>query len=130
MTKDEIIRYWLSSSDNDFQAMESLFNNEHYAWALFVGHLVIEKLLKAYYMKNVNTDIPYSHDLSSIARKAGLTLAEEQEDFLDDVTTFNIKARYPDYKNRFYRKATGKFTENYITRIKEFRKWLIEKIKN
>ena len=128
MTKEEIIKYWLNSADIDSKAMESLFNNGHYMWALFVGHLVIEKLLKAFYTKNVGDDIPYTHDLSHIAKKANLAISEGQEDFLDDVTTFNIKARYPDYKNRFYRKATVKFTEGYITQIKEFRLWVIEKI--
>lgn len=64
----------------------------------------------------------------TLATKANLALSEEQENFLDDVTTFNIKARYPDYKNRFYRKATREFTEGYIAKIKEFRLWLMKKI--
>lgn len=128
MTKEEIVKYWLNSSDIDFQAMESLFKNGHYVWSLFVGHLVIEKLFKAYYLKTVDSAIPYSHDLLNIAKKANLVLSEEQEDFLDDATTFNIKARYPDYKNRFYKKASKKFTEEQILKIKEFRLWLIKKI--
>ena len=46
MTKEEIIRYWKSSSDRDFITMENLFNSRDYSWALFIGHLVIEKLIK------------------------------------------------------------------------------------
>jgi len=129
MTRDEIMRYWIDSSEVDFKAMENLFNNGHYVWALFIGHLVIEKLLKAYHVKNVDVSVPPIHDLTKIAEKADLTLSENQKDFLDEVTTFNIKARYPDYKNRFFKKATREFTEIYITKIKEFRQWLIEKIK-
>lgn len=60
---------------------------------------------------------------------AKLQLTEAQKDLLDEVTTFNIKARYPDYKGRFYKKATKRFTENYILKIKEFRRWLIKRIK-
>ena len=41
-----------------------------------------------------------------------------------------VNFEIPDYKERFYKKATKEFTENYIFKIKEFRKWLIEKIKN
>lgn len=129
MTRDEIMKYWVDSSEVDFKAMETLFNNGHYAWALFIGHLVIEKLLKAYYVKNIDISAPPIHDLTKIAEKTALTLSENQKDFLDEVTTFNIKARYPDYKNRFYRKATKEFAESYISRIKEFRKWIIEMIK-
>jgi len=54
--------------------------------------------------------------------------AEEQKNLLDEVTTFNIRTRYPDFKGRFYKKATRKFTEKYISEIKGFRKWLIKKI--
>jgi len=130
MTKDEVVKYWLESSEIDFQAMKSLFKNGHYVWALFLGHLVLEKLLKAFYVKNISSEVPYTHQLLNIARKAKLTLSKAQEDFLDEVTTFNIKTRYPDYKNRFYRKAKREFTKGYITRIQEFRLWLIKKIKS
>lgn len=51
-------------------------------------------------------------------------------DFLDEVTTFNVKARYPDYKNRFYKKVTSEFAQVYINRIKEFKQWLVSKISN
>ena len=129
MTRDEIVEYWIGSSDVDFQAMENLLNHGHYVWALFIGHLVIEKLLKAYYVKNADISAPPIHDLSKIAEKGNLALSEKQKDFLDEVTTFNIKARYPDYKNRFYRKATREFAEAYVNQIKEFRQWLIEQIK-
>ena len=129
MTKDEIIDYWINSSEVDFRAMENLFENGHYVWALFLGHLVLEKLLKAYHVKNVNIEIPHIHDLTKIAEQANLVLSEEEKDSLDEVTTFNIKARYPDYKSRFFRKATREFTESYVTKIKEFRKWLLGKIK-
>ena len=129
MTRDEIMKYWIDSSEVDFKAMESLFQHGHYVWALFIGHLVIEKLLKAYLVKNIDISTPPIHDLTKIAEKANLPLSEIQKDFLDEVTTFNIKARYPDYKNRFYRKATKEFTEIYIVKIKEFRQWLIEMTK-
>ena len=109
MTKDEIIKYWVDSSEVDFKAMESLFSSGHYVWSLFVGHLVLEKLLKAYYVKNVDNKFPQIHHLLKIAESANLELSEDQKNFLLEVTTFNLEARYPDYKNRFYKKATREF---------------------
>ena len=90
--------------------MESLFSNGHYVWSLFVGHLVIEKLLKAYHIGNIPTDSPQIHNLLKIAESAGLELADDKRSFLDEVTAFNIRARYPDYKNRFYKTANREFT--------------------
>lgn len=130
MTRKEIIQYWIDSSDVDFRAMDSLFVNGHYAWALFVGHLVIEKLLKAYYVKIIDVNAPQIHHLLKIAEQTGFELSEDQKDFLLEVTTFNIKARYPDFKQRFYQKATKEFAGQYIQKIKEFKTWILNKIKN
>ncbi|MEA3333546.1 MAG: HEPN domain-containing protein [Pseudomonadota bacterium] len=130
MTKNEIVSYWIDSSETDFQAMDNLFKNKHYIWSLFIGHLVIEKLLKAFYVKNNCEEVPRTHDLLKLADKAKLDLHEEQKDFLDEVTTFNIKARYPDYKNRFQKKATSRFTGDYIKKIKEFRLWILNRLNN
>jgi len=124
MTRDEVVRDWVEQSDRDFPAMESLFANGHYMWALFVGHLVVEKLLKAYYVKKVDTNVPFIHNLTKIADLSGLVLSEEQKDFLDEVTDFNIKARYEDHRHRFYKKATREFAQKYMEGIKEFRTWL------
>lgn len=119
---------WQDSAEMDFQAMETLFKNGHFVWALFVGHPVVEKLLKAYYVRNVDLDSPQIHNLLKIAEKAKLDLSETQKIFLDEVTTFNIQARYPDFKNRFYRKATRDFTEKYLVKIKEFKEWMVKLI--
>lgn len=47
MKKEDILDYWIASSDHDFNAMVHLFEKGDYTWSLFIGHLVIEKLLKA-----------------------------------------------------------------------------------
>lgn len=128
MDKQDLINFWVESSDLDFSAMESLFKNGHYIWSLFLGHLVLEKLLKAYYVKVVDDNVPKTHNLLAIAKNSNLELTEEQQDFLLEVTAFNIKARYPDYKKRFYKKATKKFTERYLKKIRELRIWLKDRI--
>jgi len=128
MEKADIVKYWVESSDSDFQVMESLFENEHYVWALFLGHLVVEKLLKAYHVKNVDTDYPRIHNLLEIAHKASLELSDEQKLVMSELSTFNLRARYPDYKNRFQKKANRQYTEMQLIKIREIKKWLQEKI--
>jgi len=128
VNKDEIVAFWVDSADVDLSAMENLLENGHFSWSLFVGHLVLEKLLKACIVKNGSVEVPRTHDLLKLAGAAGLALTEGQKDFLDEVTTFNIKARYPDYRQRFYRKATREFTERNIAGIRGFQVWLLEQI--
>ena len=124
MTKEEIIEYWIISSDKDFAAMEHLFKSQDYSWSLFIGHLVIEKLIKAYYVKTVADNPPHLHNLLQLAEKTELTLSEKQKDDLLLITTFNLNARYPDYKQEFYKKCTQAYTSSNIEKIKELRLWL------
>lgn len=128
MNKDEHIAYWLAESDKDLAVMESMLTSGHYTWALFVGHLALEKVLKALYAKRVEIQVPRVHHLLKIARDCGLHLTCDQEDFLLEVTTYNIRGRYPDYKHSFSRKATREFTTNRIEKIKETWQWLKEQI--
>jgi HEPN domain-containing protein len=124
MTRDEQIAYWIEESDRDTAVMHSLLENRYYTWALFVGHLVLEKLLKALYVKNVGLQVPRIHNLLKIARICGLQMSDEQEDFLLEVTTYNIKTRYPDFKKSFQRKANEEFTLERVAQIEETQKWL------
>lgn len=125
MTKDEVIAYWIGSAEEDSRVMESLFLGGHYTWALFVGHLVLEKLLKALHVRKVDMEVPRIHDLSQLARRAGVELTDERENVLDVVSRFNIEARYPDFKGRFHRKATQEFTTQQMEKIREAKLWLL-----
>lgn len=128
MNKDELTAYWVESSNRDFKTMLNLFKNKDFHWSLFVGHLVIEKLIKAYYVKNIGVKHPFGHDLLRLAVEAKLDLSEEQKDILDTISTFNIRARYDDYKAEFYKLCTKEFTLEWVKKIKGFRQWLIEMI--
>lgn len=128
MTKDELKQYWLDTSENDYRTMNNLFRSGDYSWSLFIGHLAIEKLLKALYVLKVDTNPPKTHDLIRIAEKIGVEITDELEDKLDIITTFNLNARYPDYKLNFYKKCDSKFTASNISIIEEVRRWLISLI--
>ena len=52
--KDELINYWLKSAESDIKVAEHLFEKGDYHYCLFLGHLVLEKALKALYVKNVD----------------------------------------------------------------------------
>ncbi|MCF8305481.1 MAG: HEPN domain-containing protein [Ignavibacteriales bacterium] len=49
---DKIVLYWLDTSEKDYQTMKNLMNTGDYSWAMFLGHLVLEKLLLAHFVKN------------------------------------------------------------------------------
>jgi HEPN domain-containing protein len=128
MTRDELIKHWLESAEDNFSSMQNMFTSGEFVWSLFVGHLCIEKLLKAGYVKFVGISVPRIHDLYKLADRCGLEMTEAQKDALQYVNLFNIEARYEVYKREFYQKCTREFAEKNIATIKELREWLLEKI--
>lgn len=122
------IKYWVESSDKDFKTMMDLFDTKNNHWSLFIGHLVIEKLLKALFVKSMNEFPPLIHDLRRICEKANIEINDEQKINLDTITRFNINARYDDYKQNFYKLCDDEFTNTWIVRIKELREWIKMKL--
>lgn len=58
-----------------------------------------------------------------------MDLTEENKLFFSTVSTFNINARYDDYKKSFQKRCTPKYTFEWIENIKEKRLWIKELIK-
>lgn len=126
MNNIDLMDYWVKSSDEDFVTMEILYKNNQNTWCLYIGQLVIEKLLKALYAKK-NKNAPYapkSHDLLYLAEKIEIELNDRQKTLLDIITRFNIEARYDDYKESFRRNCTQEYTKEQIKNIREVREWL------
>ena len=122
------IAYWINSANHDLDVAETLFQSGKYDWCLYIAHLVLEKTIKAFYVKNVGKLPPRIHDLVRLANMARIEFAEETLEFLDAANTFNISTRYPDEKLRFYKMCTYEFTKENFQRMKEIYKCLLKKI--
>ena len=122
--RERIVIHWIESSDKDFKTMIDLYKTQNNSWALFMGHLVIEKLLKALYVKSKGEFPPMVHDLRRICEKADIELDMSQQILLDSISRFNIRARYDDYKQSFYQLCTDSFTAEWIDKIKDCRIWI------
>lgn len=46
-------------------------------------------------------NMPFTHNLYRIAELIEIELSDEYGDWLDEITSFNLNARYDDYKKEF-----------------------------
>lgn len=125
---DNIFNHWLDTSDGDFNTMIHLYDSKDYHWALFIGHLVIEKLLKALIVKQIKNHAPFSHDLRRLAKLTNIDFDKEYIIWLDVISTFNLNARYDSYKKDFYKKCTPEFSTIWISNIRTLREWIKMKL--
>jgi len=94
-------------------------------WCLFISHLVVEKAVKAVFvLNNDNKKPPKTHNLLKLAKKSNLDLTNEQTILFKEITSFNIEARYPQYKLEFYKLCNREFTIEYFNKIQDIFKWI------
>lgn len=120
----EIRSYWIKEAEEALSVAEHLFEKGDYSYALFFGHLAVEKILKALYVDHKREHAPPTHNLQRLAREADLTLDKEKRQTFLLITSFNIEARYPDIKRSFRRKCTQEFTLEQMQVIRETFQWL------
>jgi HEPN domain-containing protein len=127
--KTDYIKYWKKTSEDDLSSMESNFQSGKYDWSLFIGHLSLEKIFKALWIKNNPEDFPpKTHNLRKLAGEAKYQLSEDEETLLLEINDFNLEIRYPDYKFDFHKKCTKEFAEGYLKKIKELHKCILSLI--
>ncbi len=127
--KQKLIDFWIAGADDDYDTMIAMLDTKRYSWALFVGHLMIEKLLKAYFVMINENHPPFTHNLLKLAKDTNLPLTDELKLQLTTITAFNLNTRYDDYKRSFQKKCTPDFTNEWIEKIKELKLWIREQIR-
>jgi HEPN domain-containing protein len=120
----EVTDFWITEAEEALQVAENLVASHDYSYALFFGHLAIEKLLKAMYAHQLGVHAPPIHNLVGLASKVDLELSQSRTDALAKITTFNIQARYPDFKRRFRKKCTPDYTARQMKLIRNTFEWL------
>lgn len=124
MTKDEHIKYWRESAQRDLESAEIIFSSGRYDWCLFVGHLALEKILKALFVERNDNNIPPKiHNLVRLAELSKIELNDDQKFLLDKINDFNIHTRYPDYNLELYKRCNAEFTSANLSKIKEYYSW-------
>ena len=131
MSVEKLIAHWVEGSDKNFEDMMAIYEAKRYDWALYIGHLSLEKLFKALYIKVTGKrEVPFIHDLIKLARFCNLGDDQELIAKLAEINLFNIEAKYETEKKEFYKRCTKEYTETQIKIIKEIREWLRKKLTN
>jgi HEPN domain-containing protein len=129
MTKEEHIKHWLKSADEDMKDIIVLFNNERYVKALYVGHLYLEKVCKALWVKNnIENIAPYTHNLNRLLEGIETGLSNDDIDFLNEINKYHIEARYSEYIDNLNEETTAELAGGYINRIKTIDQCLRKKL--
>ncbi len=125
-----LVAYWKMGSNLNFDSAKDIAEkSQKYVEALFFLHLSCEKILKAYFVQQKKEHAPYSHNLIYLAQSAELTLQDNEKKLLSEINEYNLECRYPDDKYMIYKKTTKELFETYLKKVKQFRIWILKKLK-
>lgn len=121
----EIEEYWIETSKDTMDSSVKLFEQGKYVHSMFFLHLALEKMLKGLYINKNKEEAPYGHSLQVLISKIkNISPDSDIMKLLTEVTTFNIAARYNDYKKSFYKTCDRNFALNYLNKGKEVIVWM------
>lgn len=124
MDIEKVRDFWIEEAAEALQVAWHLHEKKDHSYALFFGHLVVEKILKALYVIRKGEQAPYIHNLQRLAELTDIPLSSGQKMLLIQITDFNLEARYPDEKRSFRKKCTEDFTKDMLNKIEEVFQWL------
>jgi HEPN domain-containing protein len=93
-------------------------------------HQTIEKTVKAIFVNLKTATPPYKHNLSHLAKEAGLyeNLPKIWKDLFDELDFLNIEARYPARKGQLYRGLSEEKCTKLLNRTTELYQWLKQQL--
>lgn len=121
---NKTVSYWLEGAKYDLSVANALFKAKKYPYALFMGHLSLEKLLKALVVKQTKSHAPFTHSLPYLAEKSGIKIPEKILIKLREFMEFHLEARYPDANRAFYKKCTKAYASKNLKEIKGVYRWI------
>jgi HEPN domain-containing protein len=128
-SKSEYISFWVEQANDDWKAVQTLFDGKNYLQSLFFAHLVIEKLCKSLWIKYNSGNVPpRTHNLIHLLTSTPIELIEVQSEFLLTLNRFQLEGRFPDYLTKIQNICTSQFTKSIINSTNELRIWLLEKV--
>ena len=119
-----VAQYWFAEANETVTVADHLVEKGDYSYALFFGHLAVEKELKGLHAIKRGQHAPPIHNLLRLAKAADLKPDEKRTEVLIRITAFNIEARYPDLKREFRRKCTLQYATEQMAAIREVLTWL------
>ncbi|MCH5301212.1 MAG: HEPN domain-containing protein [Prevotella sp.] len=128
--KADKVAYWTDIADYDMETAEAMYQTGRWLYVAFMCHQVIEKILKAYWCSTQADDPPYTHNHKRLASGCGLydLMTDEQKNFIEIVTNYNIEARYPEDRDALAQALTKQVCQKLIDETKRMQKWIKEQL--
>ena len=122
--------YWVDLACYDLTAAKAMLKAKQRLYVGFLCHLVIEKMLKAYWVQVKKSTPPFTHGLSLLAERTGILadLDERALTVIDFLEPLHIEGRYPTEKARLLRMLTSAKCAWLMKETERLHKWIRDRL--
>jgi HEPN domain-containing protein len=115
---------WLALADYDLETARLMLASGRYLYVIFLCHLALEKSLKAHVSEATKAFPPKTHDLIALIKFSGLSLPQDDLEFVGKVNAVSIPTRYPDDLQRTIRAYPEPVARAYLEKTEAVIQWL------
>ena len=122
--------YWLELAEYDLETAQAMLDTGRLLYVGFMCHQVIEKMMKAYFVKASGEIPPYTHNLELLASKSGLadSLSADQLDFIRRIEPLNVESRYPADRELLTKALSPARCRAILDETREMYAWIRQKL--
>lgn len=124
--------YSIDLARYDLRAAKAMLKARQRLYVGFLCHLAIEKTLKACWAYRKRGTPPFTHDLSLLAERTGLSadLDERAMVLIDFLEPMYIEGRYPTERRRTLRMLTPARCTWLMRETQRLHKWIVSRLSN
>jgi HEPN domain-containing protein len=119
---------WLGQSEYDFETAQAMYKTQRYVYAIFMCHLALEKLLKAFIIEKTKETPPRTHNLLMLLNMIALEMPIELKEFLATLNMMSVTTRYPENLAKTIQEYSPELVSDYILKTEETLQWLKKKL--
>jgi HEPN domain-containing protein len=115
---------WVDDAEYDFESAKAMLEHGRYFFVVFMCHLTIEKLLKAFIVEREGVNPPKVHNLVALVTRSKLTVPERHRRLINELNTMSVVTRYPDGRRALANTLDKARAAALYERTRECAQWL------
>lgn len=130
MDKEEKYDYWYDIAKYDLDTADAMFLSGRWLYVAYMCQQAIEKMAKGIYLYRIDDNVPRTHNIGKLVASIADTLppntvSKDKYEFFDEMTTFYLQGRYPEYKEKLGALMNRANAKTILDKSKEIFAWLL-----
>ncbi|MGQ9497419.1 MAG: HEPN domain-containing protein [Desulfotomaculales bacterium] len=110
---------WVAQAEYDLETARAMYSAGRYIYTLFMCHLALEKILKAYVVERTTETPPKTHNLITLLRIGNPRLSKQHREFIAGIAAMGVTTRYPASLSRALKSYTKEVTREFLEQTEE-----------